>query len=269
MGIVNGYQIGPDANLFGADLRGANLGGAKLEGANLEGANLEGANLWCADLQDANLVGANLTGAHLMAAKLEGAILSDANLTGANLERANLTGAYLTGADLTGAYLMDAYLKGANFSYATLDPAHVPLIEAASREMLASIAVNGGRTPNPGYGRGRTPNPVGCSVTNTYLIVSPKDRGDRRRFVCGNGLSFLLRAGKYLFSKPQSETGPWESVEVAYTSRPVPELFPYEQIPRQRNSRESVYQYVPVEVVDDIIEKNGGISPTGNPGSWG
>jgi hypothetical protein len=125
------------------------------------------------------------------------------------------------------------------------------------------------RAGNPVGNSGRAPNPGRCSVTNTYLIVSPKDRGDRRRFVCGNGLSFSLRAGKYLFSKPQSETGPWESVEVAYTSRPVPELFPYEQRPPQRNSRESVYQYVPVEVVDDIIEKNGGISPTDSPGSWG
>ena len=37
------YEIGPDANLGGANLRGANLGGANLRGANLGDANLGGA----------------------------------------------------------------------------------------------------------------------------------------------------------------------------------------------------------------------------------
>jgi hypothetical protein len=259
-GIVNGYQIGPDAFLRHADLRHADL-----RHANLRHADLRDANLYYADLTDADLFDADLTDADLTGANLTGACLREANLTDANLRRAILEGAILTDAILTGADLSGADLRHTDFYCAAVDPAHVPLIEAAYAQTIASLRVNGGRAPNPGG----TPNPGGCSVTNTYLIVSPKDRGDRRRFVCGNGLSFLLRAGKYLFSKPQSETGPWESVEVAYTSRPVPELFPYEQTPRQRNSRESVYQYVPVEVVDDIIEKNGGISPTGNPGSWG
>ena len=75
---VNGYEIGPSAYLWGA---------------NLAGANLEWANLKRADLYSANLEGANLGGAHL-----EGADLYSANLEGANLEGANLEGAYLKGA---------------------------------------------------------------------------------------------------------------------------------------------------------------------------
>jgi len=50
----------------------------------------------------------------------------------------------LTGADLTGADLL-----GANFSSATVDPDHVPLIEAAKREEIGSLRVNGGRAKNP------------------------------------------------------------------------------------------------------------------------
>jgi hypothetical protein len=126
-GSVSGYRIAP-----GADLEGANLSGAHLEGANLQDANLQHANLVGAFLSGSILVGANLAGADLRGAYLVGAVLMDANLTGANL---------------TGAVLM-----GANFYCATLDPAHVPLIEAASRQMLASIRVNPGRTPNPDYG---------------------------------------------------------------------------------------------------------------------
>jgi hypothetical protein len=55
---VNGYMIGP-----GADLRRADLFGADLEGADLSGANLNEANLYEADLGGALLSGANLIGA--------------------------------------------------------------------------------------------------------------------------------------------------------------------------------------------------------------
>ena len=75
-GTVNGYSIGPNADLSGADLRDANLSGADLSGAYLRDANLSGADLSGADLSDAYLIGA---------------ILRDANLSGANLYSANLS----------------------------------------------------------------------------------------------------------------------------------------------------------------------------------
>ncbi len=62
---VNGYEIKPLADLWGADLRGAVL----------TEANLRGANLWGADLRGASLTGANLTGAYL-----RGTVLTAANL---------------------------------------------------------------------------------------------------------------------------------------------------------------------------------------------
>jgi len=65
---VNGrtYEIGPNADLSGADLRDAQLMGVDLRGANLSGANLRGANLAYANLWDSNLSGADLSGANLM-----------------------------------------------------------------------------------------------------------------------------------------------------------------------------------------------------------
>jgi hypothetical protein len=90
---VDGYTIGPLADLPGAVLAGANLAGANLAGANLAGANLRGANLSRANLSRANLTDANLTDANLSRANL-----TDANLTGANLLLANLFFANLLGA---------------------------------------------------------------------------------------------------------------------------------------------------------------------------
>jgi len=77
-GEVNGYQIGPGADLRSADLRGANLEGANLENADLRGANLEGA-----DLNMASLIGCNLDGVNIAGANLNGVRISDANMAAA------------------------------------------------------------------------------------------------------------------------------------------------------------------------------------------
>jgi hypothetical protein len=79
-GTVNGYSIGP-----GADLSGAYLSGADLSNADLTDANLSGANLFEADLSFADLRGADLTLAHLRFADLSGANLFYANLSDTDL----------------------------------------------------------------------------------------------------------------------------------------------------------------------------------------
>ena len=61
---VNGYMIGP-----GADLKRADRFGACLEGSDLSGANLNEANLYEADLNGSDLGGALLSGANLIGAR--------------------------------------------------------------------------------------------------------------------------------------------------------------------------------------------------------
>ena len=55
---VNGYMIGPGADLFGAGLEGADLSGADLNEANLYEADLNGSDLGGALLSGVNLIGA-------------------------------------------------------------------------------------------------------------------------------------------------------------------------------------------------------------------
>ena len=78
--IVDGYLVGP----------GANLDHANFGGSDLSNVNLVGATLRYADLSGANLESADLTNAVLTAADLQDASLSRANLTGTNLNRANI-----------------------------------------------------------------------------------------------------------------------------------------------------------------------------------
>jgi hypothetical protein len=106
--MVNGHEIKPKADLYGANLRSADLRYADLRGANLYGANLYGANLHGASLRDADLHGANLCSANLSNADLYDANLRNADLRGANLRDANLHGASLHGANLHGANLCGA-----------------------------------------------------------------------------------------------------------------------------------------------------------------
>jgi len=150
---VDGYLIGPNADLYHADLTGANLTGANLSGANLTGATLTGANLTGVALTDATLTGATLAGATLTDVQsggitgppaslptdyqfingfligpsvqlagwdLTGLDLADMDLTGAILTYANFDQATLTATNLSGANLKGATLTGADLTGATL-----------------------------------------------------------------------------------------------------------------------------------------------------
>jgi uncharacterized protein YjbI with pentapeptide repeats len=115
-GTVNGYYIGP-----GADLSLAGLDNADLTNARLINADLTMARLINADLSFANLSGANLTNATLGNADLSGADLSGADLRYADLSGADLRYADLRYADLRYADLRNADLSGANLSNAKVN----------------------------------------------------------------------------------------------------------------------------------------------------
>lgn len=146
--IVEGYFIGPSANLRGAHFSSTAQLGVALSGADFTGANLSGLNLAGAFLNNANLTGAVLTGANLNAANLSAATLTgvtsggivgtpvlppgwklvkgylvgrgvdlhSVDLSGADLSGVDLTGAVLTGTNLTNATLTNVTLTGANVS---------------------------------------------------------------------------------------------------------------------------------------------------------
>jgi hypothetical protein len=141
-GTVNGYDIGPNADLSGVT-----------------------------DLAHENLSGANLSGADFFGAFMLSSNLSDANLSDANLMCSDFTNAKFTGADLT-----DAELTGANFTDATVDPHHVELIESAHRLMMQSLRVNGvrkgGRAKNPDDFEIDTPPPPEEAEANDRLNKS-------------------------------------------------------------------------------------------------
>jgi uncharacterized protein YjbI with pentapeptide repeats len=119
-GTVNGYYIGPGADLRGADLRGADLERADLSKADLRHANLEGADLSEADLRGANCGYANLQSVNFRYTDAEGANLEKARLQFAHGRSAVFRGANFDGADLRYVFLEGADLSKADFSRADL-----------------------------------------------------------------------------------------------------------------------------------------------------
>ena len=90
--MINGYLVGPSADLNGANFAGIDFGysGLDLAGANFTDANLSGIHLVLTNLIDANMSGANLTSASILESpmtevNLVGSQLTDANFTGSNM----------------------------------------------------------------------------------------------------------------------------------------------------------------------------------------
>ena len=76
---------------------------------------------------------------------------------------------------------------------------------------------------------------------------------------CKSGLSLSVQAGDGRYSSPRDNEGPYDEVEVGYPSEEVSELMPYIENPDD-DPLESIYAYVPVEVVEKVVNKNGGLA---------
>lgn len=96
-------------------------------------------------------------------------------------------------------------------------------------------------------------------IVNDFLmrkenIVS----GKRKRMVCRDGFSMSVQASKYHYCTPRADKGPWEEVEVGFPSVVEELLIPYAEQPDKQP--ETVYGYVPVSILEKVIEKHGGLT---------
>ena len=146
--LINGYLVGPGANLSGANLAGADLSTATLTGVSSGGitgnptlpASWELVNGYLvgpgADLSNANLTDANLSSANLSGVNLNGAILTGANLDGATLSSVQMVG--LVSGEIRGTpnltspeqvQLVNGYLlsNGVNLGNADLSQANISI----------------------------------------------------------------------------------------------------------------------------------------------
>lgn len=81
----------------------------------------------------------------------------------------------------------------------------------------------------------------------------------RQRAYCKDGFSISIQAAESAYCSPRvTYDGQYKKVELGYPNEPEPIIFDYREDPDD-DYISAVYPYVPVEIVDEIIKKHGGI----------
>lgn len=79
------------------------------------------------------------------------------------------------------------------------------------------------------------------------------------RITCADGFSLSVQANHGAYCSPCRNVGPWSQVEVGFPSA-TPELIMGYAEDSDRPT-ETVYGYVPIELVEQLIDLHGGIIP--------
>ena len=85
---------------------------------------------------------------------------------------------------------------------------------------------------------------------NGMQIVRPRVR-------CADGYTVSVQAGDMWYSEPRLDTGWYGKVELGYPTAADEELRDYAE--GKRDLRKTVYGFVPVKLVDEVLTKHGGI----------
>jgi hypothetical protein len=76
------------------------------------------------------------------------------------------------------------------------------------------------------------------------------------RITCVDGFSLSVQANHGTYCTPRNNLGPWSSVEVGFPSD-TPE-FIMEYVEDPEHPTDTVYGYVPIELVEKLIASHGG-----------
>lgn len=99
------------------------------------------------------------------------------------------------------------------------------------------------------------------SLTKVYwytdLDLEIKDHTPR--IICMDGSTLSVQAGEHNYCSPRHNRGPYYSVEVGFPSRKFDELMPYIDGVADTDPTDTVYGYVPIEIVEKIVADCGGI----------
>ena len=94
-----------------------------------------------------------------------------------------------------------------------------------------------------------------------YRVVEKLVPGMTRSYnphvVCKDGFKMSVQAGQTLYSTPKDVADDYEEAEVGYPSTEETLLTTYAE--DNDNLCDTVYGYVPCSIIDQVIEKHGGI----------
>jgi hypothetical protein len=91
---------------------------------------------------------------------------------------------------------------------------------------------------------------------NFWRRLPQADSGHRAYIKLGDGTKLSVQAGSANYSRPRGKSNNYSHFEVGFPSREISELMPYIEI-KGDDPTNSVYPYVPVDVLDEIMSKYG------------
>lgn len=92
---------------------------------------------------------------------------------------------------------------------------------------------------------------------NEYLRTNRDSHGMVMRLACHSGLTLSVQASRFAYCTPREDGMPhYSHVEVGFPSERVEALMEWAESPDVPT--ETVYGWVPVEVVERVVNENGG-----------
>ena len=92
-------------------------------------------------------------------------------------------------------------------------------------------------------------------------VIELSERRLHRRpapeIVCADGFTMSVQASSIHYCEPRDNDGPYTQFEVGYPSEYEDKLMPYAE--DAERPADTVYGYVPYEVVMEVIQKHGGV----------
>ena len=81
------------------------------------------------------------------------------------------------------------------------------------------------------------------------------------RIECADGFTMSVQARERAYCEPRNDEGPWSAVEVGFPSEKEELLMEYAENPDHPTG--TVYGWVPVEVISEVVAKRGGTNAAG------
>lgn len=91
------------------------------------------------------------------------------------------------------------------------------------------------------------------------FLMAPRAGKLLPKLRCADGFQMSVQVGACHYCSPRADTGPWSAVEVGFPSERDERLMPYAE--DDSDPTDTVYGWVPVDVVVDVVNAHGGPIP--------
>ena len=99
--------------------------------------------------------------------------------------------------------------------------------------------------------------------TKDFDVIQDKSCPVAKRVICEDGFSMSVQASWGAYCSPRTNIAVWDTVEVGYPSAYEANIIEYAE--EEDSPLTTIYGYVPVEIVDQIIAKHGGFAKKKDP----